>query len=229
MSDLPVKEMPLKETPLKIWDGWVRLVHWSIVILIPVSYLSARAHRMDIHILSGFTVLTLVIFRILWGLIGSDTARFVNFLRSPFAALAHLRHLRRDPGPDREMGHNPAGGWMVMVLLGVLLTQAVTGLFTDDQIFTRGPLAREVSGAWSDFAGSIHIRMIYFIGAAVLAHIIAIIWYRVSLGHDLVQAMMIGTKPMPEGTTPPRMGHPILALGLLAASAGFVNWISRFG
>ena len=127
------------------------------------------------------------------------------------------------------MGHNPAGGWMVVVLLGLLLTQAVTGLFTDDQIFTRGPLAREVSGAWSDLAGSIHIRTIWFIGAAIVAHILAIIWYRVSLGHDLVQAMMIGTKPMPSGTRAPRMAHPVLALVLLGASAGFVNWLSRFG
>ena len=219
----------MSETRVKIWDGWVRLVHWSIVLLIPVSYLTARAHRMDLHMLSGYALLTLVIFRLLWGLVGSEPARFVNFLRSPFAALAHLRHLKRDPGPDREMGHNPAGGWMVVVLLGLLLTQAVTGLFTDDQIFTRGPLAREVSGAWSDLAGSIHIRTIWFIGAAIVAHILAIIWYRVSLGHDLVQAMMIGTKPMPSGTRAPRMAHPVLALVLLGASAGFVNWLSRFG
>jgi cytochrome b len=219
----------MSETRVKIWDGWVRLVHWSIVLLIPVSYLTARAHRMDWHMLSGYTLLTLVVFRILWGLVGSEPARFVNFLRSPFAALAHLRHLKRDPGPDRELGHNPAGGWMVVVLLGLLLTQAVTGLFTDDQIFTRGPLAREVSGAWSDWAGSIHIRTIWFIGAAIAAHILAIIWYRFSLGHDLVQAMMIGTKPMPAGTRAPRMGHPLLAFALLCGCAALVNWISRFG
>lgn len=217
------------DTPLRIWDGWVRLVHWSIVILIPTSYLSARAHRMDLHMLSGYTLLTLVIFRILWGLVGSDTARFSKFLRSPLAALAHLGRVRREPGPDRELGHNPAGGWMVVVLLGLLLTQAVTGLFTDDQIFTRGPLAREVGGAWSDLAGSIHIRTIWFIGAAIAAHIIAIIWYRLSLGHDLVQAMMIGTKPMPPGTRVPRMGSNLLALPLLGASAGLVYWISSFG
>ncbi len=219
----------MSEVRVKVWDGWIRLVHWSIVILIPISYLTARAHRMDWHMLSGYTLLTLMIFRILWGLVGSEPARFVNFLRSPFAGLRHLAHLRREGGPDRELGHNAAGGWMVVVLLGLILTQAVTGLFTDDQIFTRGPLAKMVSGAWSDFAGSVHIRTIWFIGAAIAAHIIAIIWYRVSLGHDLVQAMMIGTKPMPEGTRPPRMASNLLALGLFLASAGFVNWISRLG
>lgn len=218
-----------RQAPLRIWDGWVRLVHWSIVILLPVSYLSARAHRMDLHMLSGFTLLTLVIFRILWGLIGSDTARFARFLRSPFAALAYLRRMRRNAGPDRQIGHNPAGGWMAVLLLGLLLAQATTGLFTDDQVFSRGPLAREVSGAWSDFAGSLHIRLIYLIGAAILVHVIAIIWYRLGPGHDLLRAMVTGNKPMPAGTPPPRMGHPALALALLAASAGLVNWISRFG
>lgn len=117
-----MSETPVTETPIKIWDGWVRLVHWSIVILIPVSYLTARAHRMDWHMLSGYTLLTLVTFRILWGLVGSEPARFVKFLRSPFAALRHLARARREDGPDRELGHNPAGVWMVVVLLGLLLT-----------------------------------------------------------------------------------------------------------
>lgn len=219
----------MSETRVKVWDGWVRLVHWSIVILIPVSYLTARSHKMDLHMLSGYTLLTLVIFRILWGLVGSEPARFLTFLRSPFTALAHLRHMKGDPGPDRELTHNPAGGWMVVVILSVLLTQAVTGLFTDDQIFTRGPLAQQVSGATSDWAGFIHIRLINVIGIVIFLHIAAVVWYRVSLGHDLVQAMMIGSKPMPQGTRQPKMGHPLLALALLGASAGFVNWISRFG
>ena len=219
----------MSETRVKVWDGWVRLVHWSIVILIPVSYLTARSHKMDLHMLSGYTLLTLVIFRILWGLVGSEPARFLTFLRSPFAALAHLGHVKRNPGPDRELTHNPAGGWMVVVILSVLLTQAVTGLFTDDQIFTRGPLAQQVSGATSDWAGWIHIRLINVIGIVIVLHIAAVVWYRVSLGHDLMQAMMIGSKPMPAGTRQPKMGHPLLALALLGASAGFVNWISRFG
>jgi cytochrome b len=219
----------MSETRVKVWDGWVRLVHWSIVILIPVSYLTARSHKMDLHMLSGYTLLTLVIFRIFWGLVGSEPARFMTFLRSPLAAIRHLRHMKGDPGPDRELTHNPAGGWMVVVILSVLLTQAVTGLFTDDQIFTRGPLAQQVSGATSDWAGWIHIRLINVIGIAIFLHIAAVVWYRVSLGHDLVQAMMIGSKPMPQGTPQPKMGHPLLALALLGASAGFVNWISRFG
>lgn len=219
----------MTETRVKIWDGWVRLVHWSIVILIPVSYLTARSHNMDWHMRSGYALLTLVVFRILWGLVGSEPARFMSFLRSPFAALRHLGQMRRETGPDREMTHNPAGGWMVVVILSLLLTQAVTGLFTDDQIFTRGPLASQVSGATSDWAGFIHIRLINVIGIAIVLHIVAVIWYRVSLGHDLVQAMMRGSKPMPAGTRAPKMGHPVLALVLLGASAGLVNWISRFG
>ena len=98
MSDARGGDAPIQETRIKIWDGWVRLVHWSIVILIPVSYLTARSHNMDWHMRSGYTLLTLLIFRVLWGLVGSEPARFVSFLRSPFAALAHLRHVLGDDG-----------------------------------------------------------------------------------------------------------------------------------
>jgi cytochrome b len=214
---------------VKVWDGWVRLWHWSIVFLIPFSYLTARAHRWDLHMYSGYALLTLVSFRILWGLVGSEPARFLTFVRSPFAALAHLAKARREEGPDRELSHNPAGAWMVVILITLLLTQAVTGLFAYDQIFTYGPLARQVSEETRDLATSIHIRVINFIFAVIVLHILAIIWYRLFKGHDLVQAMMIGTKPMPEGTRQPRMAPPLLGVVLFAACAAVVLYIRSFG
>jgi cytochrome b len=178
---------------------------------------------------SGYALLTLVSFRILWGVVGSEPARFLTFLRSPFAALAHLAKARREEGPDRELSHNPAGAWMVVILIALLLTQAVTGLFAYDQIFTYGPLARQVSEETRDLATSIHIRVINVIFAVIVLHILAIIWYRLFKGHDLVQAMMIGTKPMPEGTLEPRMAPPLLGLVLFAACAGVVLYIRSFG
>ena len=112
MAEEPVRQV-------KVWDGWIRLVHWSIVSLIAVSWVSMRTGNVQVHYLSGYTVLTLLLFRIAWGVVGSDTARFSRFLRSPLAALRHLGGFRRRE-PDTEIGHNAAGGWMVLVLLGLL-------------------------------------------------------------------------------------------------------------
>ncbi|MFN3448893.1 MAG: cytochrome b/b6 domain-containing protein [Roseococcus sp.] len=217
------------ETRVKVWDGWVRLCHWSIVLLVPVSYLTARAHKWDWHFYSGYTLLTLVSFRILWGLFGSEPARFATFLKSPFAALAHLARIRREEGPDRELTHNPAGGWVALAMMALLLAQAASGLFAYDQIFTYGPLARQVSEETRDFATSIHIRVINVLLGLIALHILAIIWYRLIKGHDLVQAMMIGTKPMPEGTRAPRMAPPLLGLALFVLCAAVVLWIRSFG
>ena len=142
---------------VRVWDGWVRLVHWSIVLLIGLSWWSIETGRMRIHYLSGYAVLTLVLFRIGWGFVGSDTARFGRFLRSPVVALRHLLHFRR-PEPDREIGHNAAGGWMVLVLLALLLAQPLTGLFADSgygcaawETDTRGSAP---ALSWTALAGS---------------------------------------------------------------------------
>ncbi|MCX8132411.1 MAG: cytochrome b/b6 domain-containing protein [Roseococcus sp.] len=217
------------ETRVKVWDGWVRLWHWSVVVLIPVSYLTARAHRWDWHFYSGYALLTLVAFRILWGLFGSEPARFATFLKSPLAAFAHLARIRREEGPDRELTHNPAGGWVAVAMMALLLAQAVSGLFAYDQIFTYGPLARQVSEETRDLATSLHIRVINVLLGLIALHILAIVWYRLIKGHDLVQAMMIGTKPMPEGTRAPRMAPPLLGLALFALCAAVVLYIRSFG
>ncbi|MGG5888040.1 cytochrome b/b6 domain-containing protein [Falsiroseomonas sp. HC035] len=215
---------------LKVWDPWIRLVHWAIVILIPLSYWSAVTHRFDIHMLSGYTMLTLLLFRIAWGLVGSQTARFGQFLKSPIEALRHFGHLRRRQAAV-EIGHNAAGGWMVLVMLLLLLAQATTGLFADDEIFSRGPLAREVETATSALATSIHLRVFWFIVAAAVLHIVAILAYRVLRGQNLVGPMITGALRLPvvyRGPQP-RMGSNLLAVALLAAAAGAVWGISRYG
>lgn len=217
----------MTERSIKVWDGWVRLVHWSIAILLVVSFATARLHWMDWHMRSGYAVLTLVLFRLLWGLVGSDTARFSRFLRSPVEAFRHLLHFPRRE-PDAEVGHNAAGGWMVLVLLGLLAIQAGTGLFTYDQIFTYGPLARQVSEEWRDRLSSIHIFNFSLILAAVALHILAVVAYRAVKGHRLVAAMVSGRKTLPAHVAPPRLGSPWLALPLLVASSALVSWISSF-
>lgn len=211
---------------LKVWDPWVRLTHWAIVLLLPFSWWTADTARFDLHFISGFTILALVLFRIVWGFVGSETARFGHFLKGPGAALRHLAHLRDRAAPP-EIGHNAAGGWMVLALLLLLLTQATTGLFADDEIFTRGPLARRVDTGWSAFATSIHLRAFWVILGCTVLHVLAVLAYRVLFGRNLVKPMVTGVLEVPPGAglRAPRMGWNLLALALLAAAAALVLWI----
>ncbi len=215
---------------VKVWDGWIRLVHWGVVVLFGFSWWSAETGRMDWHILSGEVVLALLLFRLAWGVMGSDTARFSRFLRSPLEGLRHLRHLHRRE-PDTEIGHNAAGGWMVLALLALLMTQAVSGLFTDDGILTRGPLARRVPPDVADAARSLHFLTFDLILVAVGLHVLAVLAYAALKRQDLVRPMVTGFKRLPTAMAAraPRMGSPWLALILLALAAGVVGAIARQG
>jgi cytochrome b len=214
-----------------VWDPWIRLVHWAIVLLLPTLYFTAKADRFDLHYIAGYAMLALLVFRIAWGLVGSDTARFAGFLKNPLEGLRHLAHFRRRDEAV-EIGHNAAGGWMVLVLLGLLAAQATTGLFAaHDPGMTysqHGPLAMRVSEETSDLATRIHLRVFWVIVGAAVLHILAVIAYRVVRRQNLVKPMLTGTLEVPPGYAGPRprMGNPMLAAALLAAAAGFAWWIS---
>jgi len=213
---------------VKVWDPWIRLVHWSVVLLLGLSYLSIQQGWMQVHYWSGYTVLALVLFRIAWGFVGSDTARFARFLRSPLAALEHLRHLPRRE-PDREIGHNAAGGWMVLGLLGLLLAQPVTGLFADTGYGDYGPLAKAVSPALSDRLTGVHHLIFKLILWAAGLHVLAVLAYAVLKRQDLVRPMFTGRKRLPAEMAAPRLGSPVLAVAVLVAAAAVVFGISRLG
>jgi len=219
--------------PVKVWDGWVRLFHWGTVACVVVSYASARLDAWNIHYASGYTLLTLVLFRIAWGLVGSENARFAAFVRSPLAALRELAAFGRR-GPDLATTHNPAGGWMVMLLLALLLGQAVTGLFTNHDVgFTysqHGPLANWVSEATSERMSGLHVQIIDLLLIAVALHVLAVLAYRGLKGQDLVRPMVTGMKQLPDSAARAlRHGSAALATVLLAAAAGAVWYVTRLG
>jgi cytochrome b len=219
-------------TTIKVWDPWIRLVHWSIVLLMAVSYWSIETERMAIHTWSGYAVLTLVLFRIGWGLVGSETARFSRFLRSPSLALEHLRHFPRRE-PDLEIGHNAAGGWMVVGLLALLLIQPLTGLFANEEPGTsysaHGPLAASVSDALSGALTELHEVVFNLILLFAGLHILAVFAYLLVKRQNLVRPMLTGVKQLPAGMRAPRLGNPLLAATLLGAAALAVYGISRLG
>ena len=164
----------------------------------------------------------LLLFRLAWGFVGSETARFSRFVRSPVAALRHLAHLHRRE-PDTEIGHNAAGGWMVLTMLALLAVQVATGLCANDDGDTEGPLFVYVGKDWSDWLSHIHAVNFKLIKIAVIAHIVAILAYAVLKRHDLVRPMITGRKHLPDGVTPPALVSPLRAILLLAVAAGIVG------
>lgn len=211
-----------------VWEWQVRAFHWALVVLFATSWLTAEIGALDWHMRSGFAILALVGFRLVWGLVGGDAARFANFIKSPRAAFAHLRGFRRIE-LDREPGHNAAGGWMVLVLLGALCVQLGTGLFANDDISSEGPLSHLVRRATWKTLTAVHGLNFNLLLALVVLHICAVIGYRVIKKQDLLRPMITGWKMLPPGIAPSKPGSALLALVIISL-AGLGAWfLSQLG
>ncbi len=204
--------------PMPIWDIPIRLFHWLLVLLIGFMWVSGKQGWLEYHMLSGYAILSLLIFRVVWGFVGSDTARFLFFLKSPIEGLRHLLHITKRE-PDTEIGHNAAGGWMVVMMLALLFAQVFTGMSANDDISVEGPLSRLVGKDWSDWATSQHHFLFNIVQIVVALHILAIVAYAILKRHDLVRPMITGKKRMPGAMQAPRMMSPILAVIVWGVSA----------
>src|SRR5579871_1820699 len=204
---------------VRVWDLPVRLYHWLIVVLIAAAYATWRLNWMVWHGWIGDLTLALLLFRLLWGFFGSETARFSHFLTSPRAAFQHLKYIfLREP--DRQVGHNPAGGWMVLLLLALLLAEALTGIYVANDIADVGPLTAIVPAAAADAIDVSHAIIWNVLLAAIAVHVLAIAGYAAVKGQDLVRPLITGTKTMPEPVTaPPRMASVARAAVLFVVSA----------
>jgi cytochrome b len=209
---------------VNVWDLPVRLFHWAVLALCAFSWWSAERGGLMLkyHFWSGYALLTLVLFRILWGLFGSETARFGDFLHGPRRVLATLRELP-GPRPLRVAGHNALGGWMVLALLVVLLLQAGSGLFANDDLFNEGPLYRHVGKSVSDWLTGFHHTNFTALLALVALHVLGVGWHRLRKGERLVAAMIHGRKA--DVGVAPRLAGNGRALLCLAAAGGLVALI----
>jgi cytochrome b len=178
-----------------VWDLPVRLFHWLLVSLMIVAWIAAEEGGgwMVWHLWCGYGVLTLILFRILWGFFGSHYARFSDFIYSPRQVIHYATHLFR-PFNLHYIGHNPIGGWSVVFLLTFSLIQAVTGLFADDDIVTQGPLANWVSGEISRWLTSIHKLNFDILLILIGLHLSAIAFYWIVKKQNLVLPMLTGRK-----------------------------------
>jgi len=202
-----------------VWDLPVRLVHWTIAGLVAFSWWSVHNHHTDWHIWSGCAILTLLIFRLLWGFVGSSTARFSSFVRGPTAVLAYLR------GGWRGIGHTPLGALSILALFGAVAIQAGLGLFSEDEdgIYT-GPLSGLVNINTSDTARDIHELWFDVVVGLIVMHVAAIIFYRLR-GRKLTLSMITGRAALGPGVQPMRPGKWWAALICLAVAIAIVRWI----
>ncbi|MBV8793367.1 MAG: cytochrome b/b6 domain-containing protein [Hyphomicrobiales bacterium] len=201
-----------------VWDIFIRIFHWLIVALIAAAYATWRLNWMTWHGWIGEAVLALVLFRLLWGCLGGETARFSSFIASPRTVSQHLKDwLRREP--DHQVGHNPAGGWMVVLLLALLLVETLTGIYVANDIADEGPLT-EIVPAWAANAiESSHAIIWDVLLAAIILHVLAIAAFAAIKGQNLLRPMVTGTKVLPANVATPQAGNPAIAGLLLLACA----------
>lgn len=211
-----------------VWDLPTRAFHWSIVLLFALSWISAEQGLDKIHLWSGLAMLTLVIFRVIWGFLGSTTARFSSFIKSPAAAFGYIRSmLRSEKRP--YAGHNPAGGWMVLFLIILLGLQAATGLFSNDDRLFRGPLSSLIDKPLSDAISEIHALLFNILSGLAALHIAAVLAYLVLKRDNLIRPMITGVKEqdqIPFGVKLNFVNNTAAAI-LLFLSAISVWWLIR--
>lgn len=207
-----------------LWDLPTRVVHWALVLLIPFSWWSAEEHHMDWHRLSGYVIVGLLVFRLIWGLVGSSSARFADFVRGPSAVVAYARGQG-----GAVLGHNPMGGWSVVALLALLVTQVSLGLFAVDiDGLESGPLSHWVSFDAGRTAAEWHEGAFKLLQVLIALHIAAVLFYLFVRRDNLVAAMFSGAKIVE--TTPekaPAMAPLGRAVPVAAIAAGLAWWVSR--
>jgi cytochrome b len=205
-----------------VWDLPTRLFHWLLVALVGFSWWSAENDEIDLHIWSGLAILSLLIFRLLWGVVGSSTARFTSFIRGPRAILAYVKDMKG----WRPIGHSPQGALSVLALLGVLLAQAGLGLFAvDNDGLYEGPLAYLISIDAAEEVADLHEDLFEVIKILVGLHIAAILFYRLMLGKRLVGPMITGKAAAETCVEPMRAGRWWAALLSLVAAIATTRWI----
>ena len=211
---------PLRD--VRVWDPFLRLTHWSFPLLIPAMWWTAENSKWALHRQLGLVLLGLLVFRVIWGFVGPETARFSQFVKGPGAVLAYLRSGAGGP----SIGHSPVGGWSTLALIGAMLAQVSMGLFSGDPYDgMTGPLNPLVGVMVADTITDLHETFFWVIAALVGLHLAAITFYAVR-GDDLLSPMVGGDRPPMMGVT--GIGPTPWVRGLLAAglAAGLALWVT---
>lgn len=213
---------------IRIWDVPTRLIHWGMALLIPFSWWTAETGQMDRHRLSGYLLLGLLLFRLIWGFWGSTPSRFRAFVKGPFSV---WRYVRGEEVHDIP-GHNPLGGWSVIAILGMISLQTGLGLFSvDEDGLESGPLSHLVQFDTGRTVAGLHEKLFWALVALIAMHVAAILWYLMARRANLIAAMITGRMGPVTPVEQPRMAstwRAVLAILAAGAAAWFVARGLRF-
>lgn len=221
MAD-PAEPASARLRDVTVWDPLLRLTHWSFPLLVPALWWTAENSKWALHKRLGLGLLGVLLFRVVWGFVGPETARFSQFVKGPGAVLANLRSGAGGPA----IGHSPLGGWSTVALLGAMLVQVSLGLFAGDPFDgMTGPLNPLVGVALADTITEIHETFFWVIAALVGLHLAAITFYAVK-GDDLLSPMVGGDRPPMAGVA--GIGPMPWLRGLLACgfAGGLALWVA---
>ena len=209
-----------------VWDISVRLFHWLLVILFVAAWVTAEQGPawMERHMQIGYAIMVLVLFRLLWGVYGSEHARFANFLAGPGKVVSYVRQLFAGGG-EQSVGHNALGGWSVVAMLLLIGFQVGTGLFANDDIYNEGPLTGWVSNATSGLLTRIHKINFNVLLVIIAIHIGAVFFYLLVKKDNLIKPMFTGTKLLEAHQSASHHRPWWLALLTLLVCAGGVGWL----
>jgi cytochrome b len=218
---------------VRVWDLPTRAFHWLLAACVVGLLITGNVggDALVWHMRLGLAVGALLLFRVIWGLVGGRWSRFASFVRGPGTVLRYLRG-QHQPGDHFDVGHNPLGAGSVLALLSLLAVQVGTGLVADDEIATTGPLNKFVASATGLAATGWHKGYgQWILIGLVLLHVAAIVFYRVKKGQNLVRPMLVGDKDLPPDV-PASADSPAtrgLALALAAACGALAWWVYRLG
>lgn len=218
---------------LRVWDLPTRLFHWALASLVAICLVTVHlgGEAMTWHLRSGCAILSLLAFRVVWGLFGGHWSRFAQFIYSPATLLRYVRG-RPQAGMHLDVGHSPTGALAVFAMFAILAVQVGTGLVADDDIATAGPLVRFVSGSFSRLSTSWHTTWgQWLLLGMIAAHLGAITYYVAWKRRQLIAPMIHGDKQLPVDVRP-SVDHPLsrlLALVLLSLCAAAGAAIASLG
>jgi cytochrome b len=215
----------MEKRRVKVWDVPTRLFHWLLVLLTIGVFITGflGGGLIELHGQLGLAIVGLLVFRLVWGAIGSTYARFNQFVPGPARVLAYLR------GQWHGLGHNPLGAFSVLGMLALMLFQVVSGLVADDDISFTGPLRVLVSQSTADWFTGMHKLNVWLIIGLVSLHTLSVIFYAVFKKNNLLFPMFTGYKTVDDPSLKPAHGGGWLSFILAVLVAAAVVWIADGG
>ena len=225
------RSKPENIAKVKVWDLPIRLFHWGLVAAIATSWISMELENMEVHVISGACVLGLLIFRVLWGIWGASTAQFHRFIPSPMRLIAYLKNTAAEN--LKSIGHSPLAALSVIAMLAAIAFQVLTGLVSDDDVYTTGPLIEYVESDFSEWATGMHSTNSDILLGLMALHIAAIMFYKFVKKRRLIKPMITGSSDehaSEDSVINPLVERSMVVFLLTAAisgaiSYGIFNWL----